>query len=64
MIDFQDPYIADVLLFTFAVFLFRLVLPLWVWLYICDHVVSTEKMSVSNIEITCLMLIIVVENCL
>ena len=33
-IDFYNLYIAHVLLFTFAVFLFRLALPLWVWLHI------------------------------
>ena len=30
-IDFYNLYIAHVLLFTFAVFLFSLALPLWVW---------------------------------
>ena len=35
-IDFYDLYITHVLLFTLAVF--RLALPLWVWLYILTNV--------------------------
>ena len=40
MIDFYVLDIDHVLLFTFAVFLFRLSLPLWAWLYIYDHIAS------------------------
>ena len=38
-IDFYHLYITHVLLFTLAVFLFRLALPLWVWLHIYHHIV-------------------------
>ena len=40
MIDLYDTHIAHVLLFTLEVFLFRLDLPLWVWLHIYHHAVS------------------------
>ena len=37
-IDFYMLDIAHVLLFTLTVFLFRLALPLWAWLYILTNV--------------------------
>ena len=40
MIDFYALDIIHVLLFTLTVFLFRLALPLWVWLHIYHHVMS------------------------